>query len=138
MLYVTEHNDPDADDLPRVFTAGEAAQVLRRLGLTGVTECALRTRAYRKQVPFHVNGRRITFTLSDLRDIAEGQACSPQPRTAAAKQPVASRPTVRRGPTHRGAAHRDGTGTDLWRAHARHSQRLPDGTCSRAATDASS
>ncbi len=38
-----------------------------------MTEARDRTRAYRKQVPFHLNGRRITFTLSDLKEIAEGK-----------------------------------------------------------------
>lgn len=64
--------------LPHVFSPAEAATVLRSLGLTEMTECALRTRAYRKRVPFHLNGRRITFTLGDLREIAEGQARRPQ------------------------------------------------------------
>ena len=58
--------------LPHVVSPGEAARLLRAAGLTELTECALRTRAYRKQVPFHLNGRRIVFTLADLREIAEG------------------------------------------------------------------
>jgi hypothetical protein len=36
-----------------------------------MTETALRSRAYRRQIPFHLNGRKITFTESDLREIAE-------------------------------------------------------------------
>lgn len=66
--------------LPPVFELPEAAKILRRLGLTSMTECALRTRAYRKQVPFHRNGNRITFTVDDLKEIAEGQASRPAPR----------------------------------------------------------
>ena len=66
--------------LPQVFSPAGAAKILRDLGLTEMTECALRTRAYRKQVPFHLNGRRITFTLGDLKEIAEGEACRPQLR----------------------------------------------------------
>jgi hypothetical protein len=64
-----------------VFSPAVAAEILRSLGLTEMTECALRTRAYRKQVPFHLNGRRITFTIGDLRMIAEGTAAvlSPEP-----------------------------------------------------------
>lgn len=77
--------------LPRVYAPSEAAEILRGLGLAEITECALRTRAYRKQVPFHLNGRRITFTIDDLREIAEGEARRPQPRAQAAVQ--ASRPT---------------------------------------------
>ncbi len=46
--------------LPQIFAPRQAAEILRGLGLTEMTECALRTRAYRKQVPFHLNGRRHT------------------------------------------------------------------------------
>jgi hypothetical protein len=69
--------------VPRVYSPAEAAAILRQAGLREMTECALRTRAYRKQVPFHLNGRRITFTLSDLTEIAEGQAHRPPPQTEA-------------------------------------------------------
>ena len=72
--------DLSALGLPQVFSPAAAAGILRDLGLTEITECALRTRAYRQQVPFHLNGRRITFTLNDLREIVEGEACRPQPR----------------------------------------------------------
>ena len=65
-------------DLPRLFTPAEAAEILRHLGLPEMTECALRTRAYRRQVPFHLNGRRVRFTSSDLREIVEGQARQPK------------------------------------------------------------
>ncbi len=41
-------------DLPQVFLPADAARVLRDLGLAEMTECALRTRAYRKQVPFQM------------------------------------------------------------------------------------
>jgi hypothetical protein len=68
------------DGLPPVFEPCRAAEVLRGLGLTGMTECALRNRAYRRQVPFHRNGNRITFTLDDLKEIAEGEASRPEPR----------------------------------------------------------
>ena len=83
-------------DLPRVFSPAEAAWVLRSLGLTEMTECALRTRAYRKRVPFHLNGRRITFTLSDLREIAEGEARRPQPAAGTHTPGLATRPVARR------------------------------------------
>jgi hypothetical protein len=63
--------------LARVFTPAQAAAVLRSIGLDDITECALKTRVYRKQIPFHLNGRRIYFTLDDLREIAEGHACRP-------------------------------------------------------------
>ena len=77
-----------------------------------MTECALRTRAYRKQVPFHLNGPRITFTLGDLKEIAEGEACRPQP----CKERAASRTAPRAGPHHR-RAHRNGEASaDPWRA----------------------
>jgi hypothetical protein len=65
--------------LPQLFSAAQAAEILRGLGLTDMTECALRTRAYRKQIPFHLNGRQIRFTIADLREIAEGQARRPNP-----------------------------------------------------------
>jgi hypothetical protein len=65
--------------LSQVFTPAQAAEVLRGIGLDAMTACALRTRAYRKQIPFHLNGHRIIFTAEDLREIAEGQAVRPQP-----------------------------------------------------------
>jgi hypothetical protein len=70
-------------DLPRLFAPAEAAEILRHLGLPEMTECALRTRAYRRQVPFHLNGRRVRFTPGDLREIVEGQARRPKPADAA-------------------------------------------------------
>jgi hypothetical protein len=70
--------DLDRLDLPQLFTPAQAAEILRRLGLTEMTECALRTRAYRRQVPYHLNGRRIRFTASDLREIVEAQPRRPQ------------------------------------------------------------
>lgn len=54
--------------LAPVCCPAQAAEILRHLGLTEMTEmteCALRTRAYRRQIPFHRNGNRIIFTLSD-------------------------------------------------------------------------
>ena len=86
--------DPTALGLPLLFSAAEAAELLRRLGLTEMTECALRTRAYRRQVPFHMNGRRIRFTASDLREIVESQARRPRPMDA----PEAASPNGRRAP----------------------------------------
>lgn len=96
-----------------VFSPSQAAEILRDLGLEGITECALRTRAYRKQVPFHLNGRRITFTVSDLQEIAEGQACRPQLQTRAGDpEPAASpRPRRRRAPAAASA-----TKPGSWRA----------------------
>lgn len=89
--------DPAMLGLPRVYAPSEAAEILRGLGLAEITECALRTRAYRKQVPFHLNGRRITFTLDDLREIAEGDARRPQPRVQA-PAPRPAPPPPRRSP----------------------------------------
>src|SRR5579859_1138294 len=91
--------------VPRVYSPAEAAAILRHAGLRGMTECALRTRAYRKQVPFHLNGRRITFTISDLSEIAEGRAHRPPPPAEARHQAVHPPPTRR----HRSTPHRSGT-----------------------------
>ena len=105
--------------------AREAARLLRAAGLTELTECALRTRAYRKQVPFHLNGRRIVFTLSDLREIAEGEALRPQSPARAAMPGATPQPVPRRrSPMRRIAA----TG-DPWRA------RRPDQAGRRSAMD---
>jgi hypothetical protein len=105
-----------ARGLPQVFTPAEAARLLRDAGLTELTECALRTRAYRKQIPFHLNGRRIVFTLSDLREITEGGAYRPQPQARAATPPAASSPTPRRRPSSR----RIPATADPWRARSPH------------------
>lgn len=86
--------------LPQIFTPTAAAELLRAHGLTSITECALRTRAYRKQVPFHLNGRRIVFTLADLAEIAEGQARQPQPREAPTPRAAMPRPQRRRPTGH--------------------------------------
>jgi hypothetical protein len=64
--------------LPQVFTPARAAEALRAAGLQEMTECALRTRAYRRQIPFHLNGRRIFFTMEDLREISQGVAYRPE------------------------------------------------------------
>lgn len=80
-------------EVPQVFTPAAAAEKLRARGLTTITECALRARAYRKQVPFHLNGRRIVFTLADLAEIAQGQACAAQPRQPAPHPTVPPRPS---------------------------------------------
>lgn len=107
--------DPEASivpgplgDLPPVFEPRRAAEILRSLGLTGITECALRNRAYRRQVPFHRNGNRITFTLDDLREIAEGRASRPEPSERRERRHAGAR---RRG-RQAGDASRDGA----WRA----------------------
>jgi hypothetical protein len=94
----------------------EAAEVLRSLGLAEMTECALRTRAYRKQVPFHLNGRRIVFTLGDLREIVEGDERRPQRRDGASHHE--QRPGLtwrRRQMPRRGAA-----SAESWRARGSH------------------
>jgi hypothetical protein len=101
--------------LTPVFGPAQAAGILRGLGLTDMTECALRTRAYRKQIPFHMNGRRITFTVDDLRDIAEGQARCPsepaEPRTSAASAVPKTRRPQRPAASPAGPAD-----PDPWRA----------------------
>lgn len=110
--------DVNALDLPRLFTPAAAAEILRSLGLSELTECALRTRAYRRQVPFHLNGRRILFTVADLREIVEGHAqrpCSPEPDApnAAARTVRASRSNAR----SRRSPSRTGVGApEAWRA----------------------
>lgn len=82
---MTTSEEPTTRDLnlnlTPVFGPAQAAEILSGLGLTNMTECALKTRAYRKQVPFHMNGRRIIFTLDDLREIAEGEAHRPEALT---------------------------------------------------------
>jgi hypothetical protein len=105
--------DLAALDLPRLFTPALAAEILRGLGLTEMTECALRTRAYRRQVPFHLNGRRIAFTTDDLREIVEGQPRRPEPLASAEPPRPSTRPARRRAPR---TAERS-TGT--WRARQR-------------------
>jgi hypothetical protein len=87
--------DMSALGLPRVFSPAQAATILRGLGLADMTECALRTRAHRRQVPFHLNGRRITFKVNDLREIAEGDMRRPHPRTEAGT-PVTTKPPAPR------------------------------------------
>jgi hypothetical protein len=108
---VSNPGDLEGLTLPQVFSPAEAAAVLRDAGLKEMTECALRTRAYRKQVPFHRNGRRIVFTLSDLRDIAMGAPHTPEPRPEPTTATTTPRAAYRRPRTPRTAA----TG-DLWRA----------------------
>jgi len=104
--------DLSALDLPQIFLPMEAAEVLRSLGLAEMTECALRTRAYRKQVPFHLNGRRIVFTLGDLREIVEGDERRPQRRAGAITPRAAPRPTSRR----RQMPRRGAASAESWRA----------------------
>jgi hypothetical protein len=89
--------DVSALGLAPVFSPAQAAEILRSLGLEDLTECALRTRAYRRQVPFHQNGRRITFTVEDIREIAEGEPHRPEPRIRADRSaPASPRPARRR------------------------------------------
>lgn len=93
--------------LPQIFSPAEATLILRTLGLAEITECALRARAYRRRVPCHVNGRRITFTLNDLHEIAEGQPRRPPPPAEPVAPGLTARPIMRRdtspapsSPTH--------------------------------------
>ncbi len=65
-------------NLPQIFTPVQAAEILRELGLAEMTDTALLTRAYRRQVPFPLNGRRVRFTASDLREIVEAHSVRPQ------------------------------------------------------------
>lgn len=102
--------------LPHVFSPAEAAQLLRQAGLAEITECALRTRAYRKQVPFHLNGRRIVFTLGDLHEIAEGAAHRPQPQSKVTAPAAAPSPPPRRRPRSRPAP----AAGNPWRARRPH------------------
>ena len=104
--------DLSALDLPQIFLPMEAAEVLRSLGLAEMTECALRTRAYRKQVPFHLNGRRIVFTLGDLKEIVEGDERRPQRRDGTVTPRAPSRPAPRR----RRSPRRGAASAELWRA----------------------
>jgi hypothetical protein len=106
--------DLSAVDLPQIFLPMDAAEVLRSLGLAEMTECALRTRAYRKQVPFHLNGRRIVFTLGDLREIVEGDGHRPQRRDRAVTPPAAPPPVIRR----RQLSRRGVTPAEPWRARS--------------------
>lgn len=96
----------------RVFTPSQAAKLLRRMGLEEMTECALRTRAYRRQIPFHVNGRRIMFTLTDLREIAEGRAY--RPRCAESENNTIQR--VPRTPRRVPRRAQEALAHDAWRA----------------------
>jgi hypothetical protein len=115
--------DLSALDLPEIFLPTEAAEVLRSLGLAEMTECALRTRAYRKQVPFHLNGRRIVFTSSDLREIVEGEERRPQRRDGAVTPPGAPWPAIRR----RQLPRRSATSAESWRARgSRNLQAKPE------------
>jgi hypothetical protein len=97
--------------LPQVFSPAEAAAVLRDAGLREMTECALRTRAYRKQVPFHRNGRRIVFTLGDLRGIVVGESCLPQHPDETIPTAALPRPAL-----HRPSSQRTTASADPWRA----------------------
>jgi hypothetical protein len=94
--------DAAALNLPLLFSPAQAAEILRRLGLTEMTECALRTRAYRRQVPFHMNGRRIRFTANDLREIVESQARRPTQASPAEATPVSDRRAPRRSSARNG------------------------------------
>lgn len=117
---LASHTPVTGVDLPQLFAPAEAAEILRHLGLTEMTECALRTRAYRRQVPFHLNGRRVRFTASDLREIVEGQARRPEPADAAPSQP--SRRQAPRRSLARSANHPPQT----WRARRPHATPAAD------------
>lgn len=107
--------DLEALDLPQLFTPAQAAEILRYFGLTEITESALRTRAYRRQIPFHLNGRRIRFTATDLREIIEGQARRPLPST----NPQATTPSQtppRRHAARRSSARAATATGEAWRA----------------------
>ncbi len=104
--------DAQSLGLTPVFSPAQAAAILRDLGLEDLTECALKTRAYRRQVPFHRNGRRITFTIDDIREIAEGQPHRPAPRAQADRPVLTPAPRTRRRPR---AELRD-AGPTPWRA----------------------
>ena len=103
---------PEALGLPHIFLPSEAAELLRNAGLSEITECALKTRAYRKQVPFHLNGRRIVFTLDDLREIAEGEACRPQPPAPA----TTDLPSPQSARARRSSPRRAQPPAEVWRA----------------------
>jgi hypothetical protein len=107
--------------LPRIMTPARGAELLRDAGLEEITECALRTRAYRKQIPFHRNGHRIFFTMEDLCEIARGTACHPvtSHRTEVEHLVPAPRPLVMK---RRRAPHADDNERERWRA-----RRLRDG-----------
>jgi hypothetical protein len=82
-----------------------------------MTETALRARAYRRQVPFHLNGRRIRFTASDLREIAEGHPRRPQePAAATAKEQGVKPSTARRSPARNGERQTGERPQETWRA----------------------
>jgi hypothetical protein len=107
--------------LIRVFTPAQAAEVLRSAGLEEITECALRTRAYRRQIPFHLNGHRIIFTLGDLREIAEGQARRPEEPSGSRASAAIVPPKPRR--QHAAARSASPADASLWRARqVRHGQ----------------
>ena len=114
--------DPPALELPQLFTPAQAAEILRNLGLAEMTECALRTRAYRRQVPFHLNGRRIRFTTGDLREILEGQARRPKPA-----DPPQALPSRGRPPSRRLTAHRTERPPQAWRARSPRTTSSADG-----------
>jgi len=116
----SSHTSVTGLDLPQLFAPAEAAEILRDLGLTEMTECALRTRAYRRQVPFHLNGRRIRFTASDLREIVEGQARRPEP---ADPTPL---PQARSHPSRRSLT-RPADHPQTWRARPPHATPAADG-----------
>lgn len=99
--------------LTHVFTPKQAAEILRSIGLEEITECALRTRAYRKQVPFHLNGHRIIFTAEDLHEIAEGKPCRPQADQTGGLQDQIALPS----PAQPGSTTRTGDQErEVWRA----------------------
>jgi hypothetical protein len=111
--HVVSNADMASMGLHRTFSPAQAALILRDLGLTEMTECALRTRAYRRQVPFHLNGHRIRFTASDLREIAEGEAQHPAARSGPVRPSASQRePRQRASKPSEPAQH-------AWRARGR-------------------
>jgi hypothetical protein len=115
-------NDPPALELPQLSTPAQAAEILRNLGLVEMTECALRTRAYRRQVPFHLNGRRIRFTAGDLREILESQPRRPTLADTPQAPPLRSRPASRRS-----SAHKAERPPQAWRARSPRTTSPADG-----------
>ena len=107
--------------LAPIFTPMRAAEILRSLGLDDMTVCALKTRAYRRQIPFHLNGHRIIFTLGDLREIAEGQARRPEEPSGSRASAAIVPPRPRR--QHAVARSASPADASLWRARqVRHGQ----------------
>jgi hypothetical protein len=124
--------------LPQVFTPARAAEALRAAGLQEMTECALRTRAYRRQIPFHLNGRRIFFTMEDLREISQGVAYKPEVDKYPEQGPPHKHdvPTLRQTATRRKAPQVNDAVDGQWRARRPRGGQL-DGIPSKSDTECS-